>query len=103
MLARIIAERELAKGAEVLLLSDPSAGLDLQALNALLLKIRAFADEGGAALFFLGGVPANDPGGTPELAEICDRVYYIANGRLLPDNRATAQTGAAAPKETHRV
>jgi simple sugar transport system ATP-binding protein len=120
MLARIIAERELAKGAEVLLLSDPSAGLDLQALNALLLKIRAFADGGGAALFFLGGNETDRLGGTPELAEICDRVYYIANGRLLPDGHetgsgaigaastidpvgATTQTGASIPKETHRV
>jgi simple sugar transport system ATP-binding protein len=106
MLARIIAERELAKEADVLLLSDPSAGLDLQALNALLVKIRKFADAGGGVLLFLGGVSFDrtidetvnrtinqtggaafdEPGslsGAHELAEICDRVYFIENGRIV--------------------
>jgi simple sugar transport system ATP-binding protein len=106
MLARIIAERELAKDADVLLLSDPSAGLDLQALNALFIKIRMYADAGGGVLLFLGGVSFDrtidetvnrtinqtggaafhKPGnlsGTHELAEICDRVYFIENGRIV--------------------
>jgi simple sugar transport system ATP-binding protein len=112
MLARIIAERELAKDSGLLLLSDPSAGLDLQALNALLLKIRMFADAGGGVLLFLGGVPFDyitkpggiDPdetgslAGTHELAEICDRVYFIENGRIV-----SPEPGKPAPKEPRSV
>jgi simple sugar transport system ATP-binding protein len=112
MLARIIAARELAKDSGLLLLSDPSAGLDLQALGALLLKIRAYADAGGGVLLFLGGVPFDyitkpggvDPdetgslAGTHELAEICDRVYFIENGRIV-----SPEPGKPAPKEPRSV
>jgi simple sugar transport system ATP-binding protein len=120
MLARIIAERELAKEADVLLLSDPSAGLDLQALNALLLKIRAFADAGGGVLLFLGGVSVDEAdgiaideadgaafdetgslAGTHELAEICDRVYFIENGRIVSPR--SGESGQPATKEPRRV
>jgi simple sugar transport system ATP-binding protein len=109
MLARIIAERELAKEADVLLLSDPSAGLDLQALNALLVKIRRYADAGGGVLLFLGGVSfdrtdgiaVDETGslsGAHELAEICDRVYFIENGRIV-----SREPGKPAPKELRSV
>jgi simple sugar transport system ATP-binding protein len=107
MLARIIAERELAKNADVLLLSDPSAGLDLWALNALLQKIRAFADAGGSVLLFLSGVSPHETGGTPgihELTGLCDRIYALEGGRLYPVERGGAAKrvrGSAAERESH--
>jgi simple sugar transport system ATP-binding protein len=108
MLARIIVERELAKDADVLLLSDPSAGLDLRALNTLLQKIRAFADSGGAVILFLSGVSPHEtgnPSGTHELAGLCDRLYALESGRLyaLEDGRLSLiehGRGFAAEKES---
>jgi simple sugar transport system ATP-binding protein len=76
MLARVIAERELARGADVLLLSDPEAGLDVQALYALMEKIRAFTGRGGAAVLFLGGGDGLFP--------LCSRVFHLENGRIRP-------------------
>lgn len=73
MLARVIAERELAKGAEILLLSEPSAGLDLRAEDALFLKIRDFRDSGGAVLLFSGG---------REAEWMCDTIVFIEHGRM---------------------
>jgi simple sugar transport system ATP-binding protein len=97
MLARIIAERELAKDADVLLLSDPSAGLDLRALNTLLRKIRAFADSGGAAILFLSGASPHETGGSSgihELAGLCDRVYVLDGGHLYPvEHDCAAESG----------
>ena len=102
MQARIIAERELAKDAGVLLLSDPSAGLDLRALNALIQKIRAFADSDGAVLLFLSGVFPRETGGfsgTNELAGLCDRLYALEGGRLYPVE-CGAEIEYGAEKET---
>jgi simple sugar transport system ATP-binding protein len=103
MQTRIIAEREMAAGADVLLLSDPTSGLDLQALGALLAKVRMFANKGGAVLLFFGGtsVPEHGTDGITEnheLGEVCDRVFFINGGRILSPK--TAQTTA---KERHDV
>jgi ribose transport system ATP-binding protein len=79
----------------VLLLFDPTRGIDVGTKNEIYRLIRAYADSGGAVLLHSTEIP--------ELVHLCDRVmvFYagrvaaeIANDRLTEENILRAALGA---------
>lgn len=63
----------LLTGGRVLLLFDPTRGVDVGTKHQLYKLIRAFADAGGAVLFYSTEIP--------EIVNLCDRVCVIYAGR----------------------
>src|SRR5690606_136870 len=63
----------LLPGSRILLLSDPTRGVDVGTKHQLYKLIRAFADAGGAVLFYSTEIP--------EIANLCDRVSVIYRGQ----------------------
>ena len=70
----------------VLLLYDPTRGVDVGTKHEIYVIARQFADAGGAVLFYSTEVP--------ELVNLCDRVLAIYRGRLSQE-----LTGAAISDE----
>lgn len=66
--------RTLATGAQTLLLFDPSRGVDVGTKQSIYAAIRAFADEGGAVLFYSSELP--------EIVQLADRCLTIYGGRI---------------------
>lgn len=66
--------RTLATGAQTLLLFDPSRGVDVGTKQSIYAAIRAFADEGGAVLFYSSELP--------EIVQLADRCLALYGGRI---------------------
>jgi ABC-type multidrug transport system ATPase subunit len=65
----------IAHGPEVLLLDEPSLGLDYASQLAYQRKLRDLAAEGAAVLLASNGVD--------EVESLCDRVVFLRGGRIL--------------------
>jgi len=75
----------------ILLLNDPTRGVDVETKREIYLALRAMAAEGKAVLLL-----SSD---TPELVHLCDRVMVFHDGRvaaLLPHGAATEEAIVAA-------
>ncbi|MDG4875392.1 sugar ABC transporter ATP-binding protein [Mesorhizobium sp. WSM4935] len=59
----------------VLLLNDPTRGVDVETKREIYLMLRAFADAGKAVVLL-----SSD---TPELVYLCDRVAVVREGRIM--------------------
>jgi ribose transport system ATP-binding protein len=70
----------------VLLMYDPTRGVDIGTKHEIYLLMRAFARAGGAILFYSTDLP--------ELTNLCDRVLVLYRGRL-----AAAMAGAEISEE----
>ena len=66
--------RTLATGAQTLLLFDPSRGVDVGTKQSIYAAIRAFADDGGAVLFYSSELP--------EIVQLADRCLALYGGRI---------------------
>ncbi|WP_380058075.1 sugar ABC transporter ATP-binding protein [Falsihalocynthiibacter sp. SS001] len=67
--------RWIASGVDVLLLFDPTRGIDVRTKRQIYLLVRELAEQGASVLFY-----------TSELSEIpaaCDRAVVIFNGRVV--------------------
>jgi ribose transport system ATP-binding protein len=71
---KVVVGRSLASRPRVLLLDDPTAGIDIASRRDLLAHVRRFADEGGAVLLVSSELE--------ELAAIADRVLVLSRGRV---------------------
>ena len=60
---------------KVLLLNDPTRGVDVETKREIYLMLRRFAAEGRAVVLL-----SSD---TPELVHLCDRVAVIREGRIV--------------------
>lgn len=60
---------------EILLLNDPTRGVDMETKREIYLMLRQFADEGKLILLL-----SSD---TPELVHLCDRVMVFREGKLV--------------------
>ncbi len=72
---KVTIARWVAKGAETLLLLDPTRGIDVRTKRQIYDLVRDLADQGAAVLYY-----------TSELAEIrmaCDRAIVIFGGRVV--------------------
>ena len=72
---KVVVGRSLARGPNVLLLDDPTAGIDIGSRRDLLGHVRRFADEGGAVI-----VVSSELG---DLGRIADRVAVLAHGAII--------------------
>ena len=86
---------QLASGPRVLLLDEPTRGLDYAAKHALAGILRAMADDGRAVL-----VATHD---VEFVAQVADRVVVLAEGEVVssgPVRRVVAESPAFAPQVT---
>jgi energy-coupling factor transporter ATPase len=77
----------LALEPEVLVLDEPTAGLDPQARRQLMERIVALRDAGITLVIISHNME--------ELAEICDRLYVLADGRTVMEGAPAAIFGQA--------
>jgi len=78
-------------GPQVLLMNDPTRGVDVETKREIYLMLRRFALEGRAIILL-----SSD---TPELVHLCDRVLVMREGRIvadLPHGAATEESIVAA-------
>jgi ribose transport system ATP-binding protein len=79
--------RWLAAGVDVLIVEEPTRGVDVGAKAEIYRLLRAFADDGGAVLMT-----------SSELTEhlgLCDRILVVRNGAIVAE-----QDGASATEES---
>jgi len=72
---KVVVGRSLARQPRVLLLDDPTAGIDIGSRRELLGHVRSFADAGGAVLLVSSELD--------ELGAVADRVAVLWRGRLI--------------------
>lgn len=78
---KLIMARVLARAPHVLLLNEPTRGVDVGAKLDIFREIRAFADEGKGALMYSSEFK--------DLLEWCDRVVVLYRGRVVADGLAS--------------
>jgi ribose transport system ATP-binding protein len=72
---KVVLARWLLHGCRVLLLDEPTRGIDVEARSEIYRKIRAFTGDGGGALVVSSEFP--------ELVGLCDRIVVIREGRVV--------------------
>jgi ABC-type sugar transport system ATPase subunit len=88
---KLILAKWLAAGASVLVLDQPTRGVDVGAKAEIYVLVRSFADAGGAALITSRELP--------EMLGLCDRVLVMRDGSVaaeLPSGATEQQVMAAA-------
>jgi ribose transport system ATP-binding protein len=93
---KVVVGRSVAREPRVLLLDDPTAGIDIGSRQDLLGHVRRFADEGGGVI-----VVSSEP---DDLARIADRVVILSRGaigRELERARGDLLTEAALLSAIH--
>jgi ABC-type sugar transport system ATPase subunit len=71
---KVAIAQALAKRPRVLLLEEPTRGVDIQSRQEIYRLLRDYALEGNAVLMYCTEVP--------EVFEAADRVYVVSDGRL---------------------
>ena len=79
---KVTIARWLARGLKVMLLFDPTRGIDVGTKHQVYDLIRALADEGAAIIMFTSELR--------EVAMVCDRAAVLHNGRIVAEPRADA-------------
>jgi ribose transport system ATP-binding protein len=74
---KIAVAKWLLTGSRILLMFDPTRGVDIGTKHQLYVLMRAFADAGGAILFYSTEIA--------ELVNLCDRVLVIYGGRIVDE------------------
>jgi ribose transport system ATP-binding protein len=74
---KIAIAKWLLAESRILLLFDPTRGIDVGTKNELYRLIRGYADAGGAVLFHSTEIP--------ELVHLCDRVLVFYRGRIAAE------------------
>ena len=83
---KLVIAKWLLAESRILLLFDPTRGVDVGTKHQIYLLMRAFADAGGAILFHSTEIP--------EIVNMCDRVLVMYEGRTV-----AALAGAAIEEE----
>ena len=86
-----IAKWLLAKS-RVLLMYDPTRGVDIGTKHEIYVMMRAFTEAGGAILIYSTEIP--------ELVNLCDRVLVIYRGRVVDELAGSAITEEAIMRAT---
>ncbi len=84
---KVLFGREISAQPKVLLVDEPTKGVDIGARSEIYQRLRAIADQGVAVL-----VSSSDG---IELEGICDRVLIFARGRIVNELTGAAVTDAA--------
>jgi ABC-type uncharacterized transport system ATPase subunit len=80
---KLVLARALARGAKVLVLSQPTRGVDIAAARQIHLRIVAAAEAGAAVLVLSADLD--------ELRALCHRIVVLARGRIVGDARRDAE------------
>ena len=83
---KLVIAKWLLAGSRILLLFDPTRGVDVGTKHQIYLLMRSFADAGGAILFYSTEIP--------EIVNLCDRALVMYEGHM-----AAELTGAAIEEE----
>lgn len=89
---KIVIAKWLVAQSRILLLFDPTRGIDVGTKQQLYALLHAYAEAGGAVLFHSTEIP--------ELVHLCDRVGVLYEGRLSRWLEGDALTESAIMKET---
>jgi len=81
---KVVLAKWLATGARVLLLDEPTRGVDVGAKEEMHALIRRLASEGAAILLLSSDLP--------ELLALADRTYVMRDGRVAGELRGDAQS-----------
>ena len=84
---KVLIARALAVDPVLLMLDDPTAGIDIGSRKDIIQQCRALAAEGRAVLWVSSDMQ--------ELADVCDRVLILRNGSIVGD--------VTEPTEPHLV
>ena len=84
---KIAVAKWLLTNSRVLLLYDPTRGIDVGTKTEIYHLIRRYADAGGAVLFYSTEIP--------ELVNLCDQVMVIYRGRIVETLAAGALSKSA--------
>jgi ribose transport system ATP-binding protein len=84
---KIAVAKWLLTDSRVLLLYDPTRGIDVGTKTEIYHLIRRYADAGGAVLFYSTEIP--------ELVNLCDQVMVIYRGRIVETLAAGALSESA--------
>jgi simple sugar transport system ATP-binding protein len=79
---RVVLARELSRGTPVLVVAQPTQGLDVGAMESVWTRLREAADRGVAVLVISSDVD--------EILELSDRVAVIFGGRILGEMERSA-------------
>lgn len=82
---KVVIGRALAAQPRVLMLNEPSAGIDVGARRDIMAIVRDYVSDGRAAL-----IASSD---LQELASVCDRILFVGRGRVV----ASVDNDPAAP------
>lgn len=74
---KVVLGRLLAANLRVLLLDEPTRGIDVHAKSQLYAIVRELADRGVSTVFVSSEIE--------ELTEVCDRILVLRNGRITDD------------------
>jgi len=74
---KLVIAKWLLAESRVLLLFDPTRGVDVGTKHQIYLLMRAFADAGGAILFYSTEIP--------EIVNMCDRALVMYEGRMVAE------------------
>jgi ribose transport system ATP-binding protein len=81
---KIALAKWLLAQSRILLLFDPTRGIDVGTKHELYVLMRAYAEAGGSILFHSTEIP--------ELVHLCDRVLVLYGGRIVAEISAAALT-----------
>ncbi len=77
----------MPRSPDILLMNDPTRGVDVETKRQIYLMLRRFAQEGQAMILL-----SSD---TPELVHLCDRVLVMREGRIVVELAHAAATEEA--------
>src|SRR4029079_12828262 len=84
---KVVIAKWLMTGAKIILLNDPTRGIDVGTKQEIYALLRRLADEGAAILLF-----STDYN---ELSGCCDRVFILYDGKVQADLEGAAITDQA--------
>ena len=87
---KVVVGKWLAAGAKLLLMSEPTRGVDVGAREDIYREVHDFVSQGGAVVMFTSDI---------EEALICDRLYVMARGRVVGE----FERGAISLEEIMRL
>jgi ABC-type sugar transport system ATPase subunit len=73
---KVVISKALSANSTILLLDDPTIGVDVESKQEILRIVRSFASEGRNAAVFVSSE-------LEMLSEICDRVIVLRQGRVV--------------------
>jgi ribose transport system ATP-binding protein len=83
---KLLIARWMGRDTKVLLLDEPTRGIDVGTKNEIYKLIRAFAERGGAVLLVSSEMP--------ELLALSDRICVLCEGRMTGELRGSEMTQA---------